>query len=151
MTDISEVSPHIRRGEITHQMKRLALEGQKIMTAAQSIERALATFQDNLDNLYDVIVRLECSCGFPVPSKSDLQRLVSIEVLRQLQENAILFLPPADFDATIAGKSPPLPAAAHTLIVELNAAFQKSIETEDAAIRRAITGELSTSLYRNSN
>jgi len=138
--------PHIRRGEIERQLRRLNLENGKMMTAAQGIERALSNLKSNVADLYEVIERLECSCGFPVPSKKDIHRLVSIEILRQLQERATLFaLSPTDVDAAIAGKAPPLPGVIHTLIIDLNSDFQKSIAAEQDAIRKAITGELTHS------
>ena len=45
MTELE--SPHIRRAEINRQLKRLTLEGSKIVAAAQGIERSLTPQQSN--------------------------------------------------------------------------------------------------------
>jgi hypothetical protein len=138
-------APHIRRGEINRQRKRLTSEGFKLLASAETIAKAISDLKNHLDQAYDVIERLECSCGFPVPSKQDFRHLVSIEIVRVLQANATLFaLSSAEVDAAIAGKAPSLSSAAASLVVKLQDDFGKLTDAEEDAIRRAITGELRT-------
>jgi len=121
-------APHIRRAAIDRDRKRLIANGLRLVKAAQGLTHAREFASGSIGDIR--------AAGVALGVTEQCEPLISKEIGR-------LF-------ATEDDGSLPLLDAVQAIIINLQKDFAQANEAEENEIRKAITGELSTSLYRNS-
>jgi len=119
-------APHIRRAAIDRDRKRLIANGLRLVKAAQGLTHAREFASGSIGDIR--------AAGVALGVTEQCEALISKEIARLTKDDGSL----------------PLLDAVQAIIVNLQKDFAQANEAEENEIRKAITGELSTSLYRNS-